>query len=156
MFTSLSAGSQSALSALSLPAAWPPADARRFRRTSRLSLHHRSLQSQHQPQMAAADWLEAKACGSWVAVHDLFPKRQIKGRCPLTNVNITLVLHEKAVDQHEMIMPSYSAKISTFTKQLLRHTCSDRTTCKRKNNTAAPRQIKPTDRQHRDAHTLPF
>lgn len=55
MFTSLSAGSQFALSALSLPAAWLPADALRFQARSLLVLRRHFLLLQHQPPMAAAD-----------------------------------------------------------------------------------------------------
>lgn len=77
MFTSLSAGFQFAPSALSPPAAWPPADAPRFRQTSRL-LHCRSSRSAARPQTGAADWPEATACGSSLAARGLFPEKRVK------------------------------------------------------------------------------
>lgn len=73
VFTSLSAGFQFALSALSPPAAWLPADALRLEQTSPLPLHQHSLLSRGEPQMAAGDLQEARVCGSLVAVHGLFP-----------------------------------------------------------------------------------
>lgn len=77
-FTSLSAGFLFALSAPSLPAAWLPADALRFRQMTLFPHQPDSLLSQHQPQVAAGDYMGVRRCTCFDGVCGLFPEKPIK------------------------------------------------------------------------------